>query len=1137
MKPNCYLIAALVFLAGCTAREHQTLPNSFAPKKIRAEGRVLPFDLATARVVPVDESRLRKIPVGPLDVVPTNTNVTRAGEPKVIPMTVTELVVPGPPRLFSPAITSVPCGKPDVIIAKDAVGKDHNSHNFTCFKRLQGLKNDFITSLVQDQNGNLWFGSSGGGLSQYDGKRFSTYLTGQGLKSNRIRALLTDRNNRLWIGDDSGGLTRFDGKAFVHFSDTLLTGNVGEALLEDRAGNIWINLINGVIRYDQKEFTYFPLADDGTSILSFGEDRMGNIWIGTSRGDIIRYDGERFVQYKSKDPDRLLNVTGIKEDRRGNLWFVCLDGGALQYDGGRFSLYAKTEGLGDNYLKAVLEDRLGNLWFGTGEGLTKFDGTYFTFYTEADGLSYRSINCLLEDRYGNLWMGTNSGGLVRYEGKLFTHFNDYDGLSNKLIYGVSVDRNDQIWISTYGGGVNKYNGKSFTHYTSGTVISRNFVLGTTEDYLGNIWFATWGGGIGKFDGSTYTYLTAREGLTGNFIYCVAEDHNGNIWTGVSDGGICAYDGKSIRQLPRSDSFPFEFALCIFPDRAGNIWFGSLDQGVMRFDGHQFTQFDTRSGLPSNTVRGIAEDRDGNIWLATNGGAVQYDGESFTIFTEQQGLSGIEVVSILEDKSGTLWFGTNSGLNRLINDLPDENTGERELYFKSYTYEDGFLGVSCRSNSLAQAGDGAIWIGTVERLTVLHPEGELPDTIPPNIQLTSIDLFSEQIDWTGFGRNKDTSIILGNGVKVHNLRFDSLSAWYAVPDNLTLAYNNNYLTFNFLGITLKSPQKVKYQYKLDGIDEHWSALTNRTEAPYGNLPPGSYTFRVKAMNSEGHWSDEFHYAFTIRPPWWRTWWAYLLYFATLSTAAWYYIRSRERDLKTRQKLLERTVEKRTEEVIREKREVERQKERSEELLLNILPAEVAEELKQKGHAEAKYFENVTVMFTDFKDFTGISEKLTAAELVAEVDFFFKAFDEIVTRYHIEKIKTIGDSYMCACGLPMPNPSHAVLMVSAALEIQAFMRHYADQQRRNGRHAFEIRIGIHSGPVVAGVVGFKKFAYDIWGDTVNIASRMESSGMAGKVNISQTTCELVKENFRCLHRGKVVAKNKGKIDMYFVEPAAG
>ncbi len=213
-----------------------------------------------------------------------------------------------------------------------------------------------------------------------------------------------------------------------------------------------------------------------------------------------------------------------------------------------------------------------------------------------------------------------------------------------------------------------------------------------------------------------------------------------------------------------------------------------------------------------------------------------------------------------------------------------------------------------------------------------------------------------------------------------------------------------------------------------------------------------------------------------------------------------------------------------------------KKRSDELLLNILPPEVAEELKEKGKAAAKQFEHVTVMFTDFKGFTGISEKLSPAELVAEIDTCFKTFDEIITRHNIEKIKTIGDSYMCAGGLPVANKTHATDVVNAGIEIQRFMREHLLQRKRDNKEIFEIRIGIHSGPVVAGIVGVKKFAYDIWGDTVNIASRMESSGEAGKVNISASTYELVKDKFKCTHRGKIEAKNKGDIDMYFVDDAS-
>ena len=210
-----------------------------------------------------------------------------------------------------------------------------------------------------------------------------------------------------------------------------------------------------------------------------------------------------------------------------------------------------------------------------------------------------------------------------------------------------------------------------------------------------------------------------------------------------------------------------------------------------------------------------------------------------------------------------------------------------------------------------------------------------------------------------------------------------------------------------------------------------------------------------------------------------------------------------------------------------------KKRSDELLLNILPEETAEELKQTGSAKAKSFDLVTVLFTDFKNFTQASELLTPEELVAEINHCYSEFDRIITKYGIEKIKTIGDSYMCAGGLPVSNNTHPFDVINAGLEMVAFVEKNKQERIAKEQPFFELRLGIHTGPVVAGIVGIKKFAYDIWGDTVNTASRMESSGHIGKVNISGSTYDIVKDKFHCVHRGEIEAKHKGLIHMSFVE----
>ncbi len=335
---------------------------------------------------------------------------------------------------------------------------------------------------------------------------------------------------------------------------------------------------------------------------------------------------------------------------------------------------------------------------------------------------------------------------------------------------------------------------------------------------------------------------------------------------------------------------------IIEDRTGNLWFGTEGGGVSRYDGKTFTHFTTAEGLSNNQVYSILEDRTGNLWFGTYGGGVsRYDGKTFTHFTAAEGLSNDFVFSILEDRTGNLWFATRFGINELtvmklveLNDKVKSNsvTGS-DIFFTNYTYEDGFLGIGCNRNAICEDRNGTIWIGANDRLTAYHPskEKETPDTLRPNIQINAVMLYNEPVAWFLLDQHQDTILTMGNGVQVKDFRFKGTSKWYGLPEHLSLAHNNNSITFGFIGITMSQPQKVKYQYKLEGNDQNWSELSLRTEAPYGNLPHGSYTFKVKAMSSAGQWSDEFQYPFTIRPPWWLTWWAYSLYALGIITLLW------------------------------------------------------------------------------------------------------------------------------------------------------------------------------------------------------------------------------------------------------------
>jgi ligand-binding sensor domain-containing protein/class 3 adenylate cyclase len=988
-----------------------------------------------------------------------------------------------------------------------------------------GLPIDSVVSGIVDRSGNLWFGTWWGGLSRYDGKSFTNYTIEDGLVNNSVTTIFEDSGGNFWFGTE-GGISYYDGKKFTNYTlENGLPSNIISSIVEEKSGNLWFGTSSGLVRYDRKSFTIVTKEQIFTDnhITSLCIDKKGNLWVGTEDG-LIRYDGKTFIRFSKGQglPDN--HITSILEHKSGKLWFGTTNG-ISRYDGKSFTVYTDKEGLVNNNVTNIHEDKYGSLWFATLGGVSRFDGKSFVNFTKDQGLSINEIKIIVEDQTGNLWFGGVSGGISRFDGDAFTNYSVAQGFPGTLIISIIEDKKGYIWLGTMGKGLGRYDGKSLTTYTKKQGLAGETITCFLEDNDGNLWIGT-DEGLSRYDGKSFTNFTTAQGLKSNKISGCLKDHLGNLWFGTEEG-LTRYDGKYFTNYSTEQGLSNNRIVMILEDKMKHLWFVTEERGISLYDGASFTNFSKKEGFPNDSVFCIMQDNMGNLWFGTSSGMTRYDGKTFLTYTTSNGLPDNQVYFVIVTEQQDILAYTNQGISILTGFTPKNKSETKidaqnnltnnelenynpifEIYNTKtgYPVKDGGYG----QNYMLLDSKGMLWfytgsekIGLIKfNYAALHKNKN-----PPDVVIQGVKINSESFK------------------KFSDIQYDGIEKFYPVPLNLQLPYSKNNIAIEFAAIEPARPQDVLYQYKLDGYDTDWSHATNESKAIFGNTFEGSYRFKVKARSPYGIWSEPITYNFKVLPPWYRTWWAYSLFAVSAVTVIYLIFLWRTAALRKRQRELEQTVKERTAEVVEEKK-------KSDELLLNILPAEVAEELKQKGSAKTKSYEQVTVIFTDFKNFTKIAEKLSADDLVAEIDYCFKGFDKIISKYPIEKIKTIGDSYMAAGGLPIPNKTNAKDVVSAAMEILQFMEDHKKKRKDEGKEVFDIRIGINTGPVVAGVVGTKKFAYDIWGDAVNLASRMESSDEPGRVNISESTYSLVKNQFICEYRGKVLAKGKGEVDMYFV-----
>jgi ligand-binding sensor domain-containing protein/signal transduction histidine kinase len=920
-----FITALLIFIFSCKQQKENSTVLSYSPKVVEAHGYVVPKDsMAEPKLLPVGEPWV--VPAGKPKVTPVATNVHPVGNSEII-LADTTVHTPGQgsfslPKTFPAIGKTILAGSPEVIIAKDAVAKDQNLYNFSSFGTIQGLINADIQSIFEDKKGNLWVGTYGGGVCKYDGVSFTHFTEKQGLGSNIVVSILEDKSENLWFGTLGGGLVKYDGKSFTRFTDKEgLGSNFVNCILEDQIGNLWIGATGGgVTKYDpadrhpivsdtqinhsssQGSFTRFTekegLSQDNVNTIF--EDEKGNLWFGTHGGGMCKYDGKSFIHFTEKENLRFGIVKAIVDDKKGNLWFGGWGWGVVKYDGKHFTHFTTREGLSHNNIKAILEDKNGTIWFGTeggginlydaGDGSTQHPST-FTHFTEKDGLSSNIVSSILKDKNGILWIAT-SNSLNKYMGKSITHFTEKYGITGR-IKCIMESKNGNLWFGGFDG-LSMYDGKFITHFTEKEGLSQNNVNTILEDKNGNLWIGSYAGAT-KYDGKSFTHFMGSTGLGWANVHSIKEDKTGNLWFGMYGRGISRYDGKSFTHFTSDAGLNSNWVWTILEDRNDNFWIGTSVKGVCKYNPFEkdvgFTYFTEKDENSGKNVYAILEDKKGNLWFGTGGsGVICYNPSSseFTHFTKEQGLTSDFVSGILEDKNNNLWFGTSNGISKLdknyLQKIADKKTNpinqssnhKTPILFKNFDYTDGFHGISASQNAICEDKNGIIWIGTNNRLTALNPGEEIPDSMPPNIQLTGLALFNEYISWQDLEKKRDANIVLGNGDRIHDFRFEEVNKWYGIPQQPSLAYDNNHLTFRYVGITIHSPKKVRYQYILEGLDKNWSALTDRTEIPYNNLSHGKYTFKVKAMNSEGYWSKEFNYPFRIRPPWWLSTWAYSFY---------------------------------------------------------------------------------------------------------------------------------------------------------------------------------------------------------------------------------------------------------------------
>ncbi len=712
-------------------------------------------------------------------------------------------------------------------------------HQFDSWTTENGLPQNSVNDILQTRDGYLWLATFGG-LVRFDGVRFVVFdRVTHGIESQRVRALHEDRQGTLWAATEDGMVIRYrSGRFTTYAKKDGLPHAVAVRIEEDDEGNLWITWTGNVTKYDGRRFLNFGADHFADRVAAPPEARYTETWWRQNSMGLHALVKGQVRTYSVRSELMSAHVTGVSSDRRDNLWIRTRGAGVIKASGRGLERYTTRNGLpSDDPDGAFFEAHTGDIWFHDVQGnLYRIrNGNHESI--KVPGAPQSGVKSIYIDREGSTWIGTTASGLYRLREPAIITYTDPPSL---IVYSILQDSTGAIWIGN--GGLKRYVDGHFTTYWVAAGISPDRITSIYEDKTGVLWVGTYGGLMYSANGR-FRRDEAQSTFLKGAIWAIHEDRSGTFWF-ATDIGLVRSNGTAVTTFTTTNGLSHDRITALFEDRTGTLWIGTF-QGLTRLKDGAFTTYTERDGFIGSWVRAFHEDNDGILWIGTyDGGLYRLKGDKLTRYTRSHGLHDNGVFQILEDDAGNLWMGSNRGIYRVsrreLNDFAEARV--RSITSLALGVKDGLSTLECnggRQPAGLKTADGRLWFPTMGGVAVVDPQAVRINTHQPPVVIEEFRRGGETIDF-------------GGGVEISS--------------------NTNHFEIRYTAPSFVKPERVRFRYRLVGLDDGWIEADDRRVASFHGIPAGQYQFVVIAANSDGVWNTTgASVNIVVLPPIWSTWW--------------------------------------------------------------------------------------------------------------------------------------------------------------------------------------------------------------------------------------------------------------------------